>query len=149
MNDIWATLSTAQRVCLDTSIFIYYFNRHEPHFKTCVNILRAVEEGSMRATLSVVSEMELLVAPIAEGKADIVFAIKDLLRRLNGLEIVPVDRGLAQRAAEMRAESRLRGLDALVATAGILRQCRYIVGNDREFARRVTQIEYLVLDDYV
>jgi hypothetical protein len=27
--------------------------------------------------------------------------------------------------------------------------CRYLVGNDREFARRVKGIDYLVLKDYV
>ena len=83
MINVLPILSPGDRICLDTSVLIYYFNRHDPYFDTCRQIVRAIEFGSLKGVLSVVSEMELLVAPVAGGRSDVVLAITDLLRRLS------------------------------------------------------------------
>lgn len=141
-------LSDAGSVALDTSVLIYYLNRSDPYFAKCREVLREIETGSLRGVISVITEMELMVAPLGEDRREIVKAIDDLLRRL-GLQIVPVDSGLARQAAGLRAETRLRSIDALVATTAMSTGCRFLLGNDREFARRVAGIEYLLLADYV
>lgn len=146
---LWDRFTDGERVALDTSVFIYYFNRQEPYFPPCLQLMRSIESGQLRGVISTVSEMEILVEPLAQGRLQLVNDIEDLLRRLTGLDVVTVDRVLARRAAELRAETRLRGLDALVAVTAIAAGCRYLVGNDREFASRVRGVGYLVLADYV
>ncbi|MBI1886485.1 MAG: type II toxin-antitoxin system VapC family toxin [Chloroflexi bacterium] len=149
MRGLLQRFSAGEKICLDTSILIYYFNRHEPYFDACQAIMRAIETGDLRAVVSTVTEMELLVEPLAQKRIDIVDAIEAFLRRLRWLEIVPVDSTLARRAASVRAETRLRSVDALVAATGLAAGCRYLLGNDGEFARRVRGFSYLLLKDYV
>lgn len=141
--------SDREKICLDTSALIYYFNKHEPYFARCSRLVRAIETGRIRGVISTVTEMELLVEPLVKKRVHLVNDIEDTLRRLAWLEVVPVDGSLARRAALVRAETRLRSMDALVAATAIAAGCRYIVGNDREFARRVNGVSYLVLRDYV
>jgi predicted nucleic acid-binding protein len=136
------------KVGLDTSVLIYYFNRHEPYFSTCREVLLAIETGDLRGVISVVSEMELMVAPLAEERYEILKAIEDFLRRLPGLEIIAVSRTLTKQAAALRAQTRLRSIDALVAATAIAAGCTHLVGNDKEFAHRITGINYLLLKDY-
>jgi len=145
---LWEIFSRGEKVCLDTSILIYHLNGHKRHFPFCRQLIRAIEFEEMNAVISTLTEMELLVEPLASGRSNIVVEIEDLLRRLNRLVILPVDRSLARVAADLRARTRLRSVDALVAATALATGCRCVVGNDREFAKRVTsEIEYVVLDD--
>jgi len=146
---LWSHLSPGQRICLDTSVLIYYFNKHERYFAVCRDIVHAVESEQLSAVISTITEMELLVEPLANAQHRTVRGIEGLLDRLRRLQIMPVDRQLARQAARVRAETKLRGLDALVATTAIETGCRCILGNDREFARRVSGIEYLMLSSLV
>lgn len=146
---LWQLFGPRERVALDSSVLIYYFNRHEPYFQTCRRLVSDIEEGELRGVISTVTEMEVLVGPLARGPTRLVDDIEQLLRRLRWLDIVPVDRNLARIAAGLRAETRLRSLDAIVATTAMASGCRYVVGNDRLFADRVKGVHYLVLKDHV
>lgn len=146
---LWRLFDSRERVALDTSVLIYLFNRHEPYYATCRRLVGGIERGELRGVISTVTEMEVLVRPLAQGLPGVVADIQKLLRRLRWLDILPVDRELARLAAALRAETRLRSLDAIVATTAMAGGCRYIVGNDRLFADRVKGVDYLVLSDYV
>ena len=146
---LWQLFDSRERVALDTSVFIYLFNRQEPYYATCRRLVGDIERGELRGVISAITEMEMLVRPLAEGLTRVVADIEQLLRRLRWLDIVPMDRALARQAAALRAETRLRSLDAIIATTAIAADCRYVVGNDRPFADRVKGVHYLVLRDYV
>ena len=146
---LWDNFSEGERVGLDTSVFIYYFNRQEPYFQHCLQLVRRIESGQLRGVISTVSEMEILVEPLAQRRSQLVNDIADLLRRLAGLDVLPVDRTLARQAAALRAETKLRSLDAIIATTALAAGCRYLVGNDREFANRIKGLGYIMLGDYV
>ena len=146
---LWDNFSEGERVGLDTSVFIYYFNRQEPYFQHCLQLVRRIESGQLRGVISTVSEMEILVEPLAQRRSQLVNDIADLLRRLAGLDVLPVDRTLARQAASLRAETKLRSLDAIIATTALAAGCRYLVGNDREFANRIKGLGYIMLGDYV
>lgn len=146
---LWQLFGSREKIALDTSVLIYYFNRHQPYFQTCRQLVKEIESGQLRGVISTVSEMEVLVGPLAQGRERAARDIGDLLRRLRWLEIVPFDRALARQAASLRAETRLRSLDAIVATTAVAAGCRYLVGNDQHFAGRVKGLDYLVLADYV
>lgn len=143
---LWRHFDRGEKICLDSSILIYYLNRHARYFTYCREVVRAIESGHLTGVISTVSEMEILVDPLAQGQRNIVAAIGALLGRLTRLQILPVDRELARHAAQLRAETRLRGLDAIVATTAIRAGCGRVLGNDREFAKRVRGVEYLMLN---
>jgi len=137
------------RLGLDTAVFIYYLNRQEPYFSLCQGILKRIENGEAHGVISTVSEMEMLVQPLAANDKPVIEAIHDLLDTLEHLDIVPVDRQLARNAAQVRAQTRLRNIDALIVATAIVSGCDALVGNDETCARRVREIRYIYLDDAV
>lgn len=139
-------LTAGEKIGLDTAPLIYYLNRQEPYYETCVELLKRIEFSRLRAVISVVTEMELLATEPVQDKLQAINDVEQLLRRLNALEIWDVDRTIARRAAALRARTRIKGLDALIVGTAVTRGCRVIIGNDAEVSKRVTEIEYLTLD---
>lgn len=139
-------LVAGEKIGLDTAPFIYYFNRQEPYFALCRELLRRIESGDLRAVVSVVTEMELLATRSVQSNRQAVNDVEELFRRISDLVIIDVDRTIARRAAELRADTRIKGMDALIVATALTQGCRYVIGNDGEVARRVSVIEYLTLD---
>jgi len=149
LTKLWDLLSEREKVGLDSAVFIYYLNRQKPYFPLCLEILKRIEAGRLRGVISVVNEMEMLAIAPTESREQMVNDVERLLDRLTNLDILSVDRAIARRAAELRAHARVRGLDALVAATALSSGCGFLLGNDAEFARRVTDITYILLDDFV
>jgi len=137
---------TGEKIGLDTAPLIYYLNRQEPYYETCVELLKRIEFGQLRAVMSVVTEMELLARGSVQGKLQAINDVEQLLRRLRSLRILDVDRTIARRAAELRARTRVKGLDAVIVGTALTEGCRRLIGNDQEVARRVTEIDYVTMD---
>jgi predicted nucleic acid-binding protein len=140
-------LVAGEKIGLDTAPLIYYFNRQEPYFPLCRELLRRIELGSLRAVVSVVTEMELLAARSVQSDRQAVNDVEELFRRVADLVIMDVNRTIARRAAELRARTRIKGLDALIVASALTQGCRYLIGNDSDVARRVTEIRYTTLND--
>jgi len=65
------------------------------------------------------------------------------------VRVVPVDRQIARKGAEARAELDLELPDALIVATAVVSGCDALIGNDRTCARRVTEIPYIYLDEVV
>ncbi len=135
-----------EKIGLDTAPLIYYLNRQEPYFAFCLELLRRIESGKLRAAVSVVTEMELLATHAVQSNRQSVNDVEELFRRVNNLVVLDVDRTIARRAAELRADTRIKGLDALIVATALTQGCRHVIGNDGEVARRVSVVEYHTLD---
>jgi predicted nucleic acid-binding protein len=110
-------------------------------------LFRSVRDGERQAVLSVVTEIELLVKPMREGKRQEIARIGILLDA-EGVNVMDLDRHrVAQVAAELRARQRLSLADAVIVATGIVTGCDAVVGNDERCARRVTEIPYIYLEE--
>ncbi len=113
-------------VALDASVAIGFLDPADAHHERAVLALREVDRSVLSMAASAYSET--LVRPLAAGLGDKVEAFVDGLR----VEIVPVDRGIARRAAELRAEhAALRLPDALVLATAQLREAQLLTFDER------------------
>lgn len=113
-------------VVLDASVAIGFLDPADAHHERAVHALREVDRTALSMAASAYSET--LVRPLAVGLGDKVEAFVDGLR----VEIVPVDRGIARCAAELRAEhGALRLPDALVIATAQLRDAQLLTFDDR------------------
>jgi predicted nucleic acid-binding protein len=71
------------------------------------------------------------------------------LTHFPNLRVVSLDAALARETALVRAECGLRTPDAVQVAAARLAGADGIVTNDRRWAKRVTQPEVVVLEEYV
>jgi len=107
-----------------------------------------VQAGQSSVIASALTEAELLVRPEREGRADAIQRIADLLSE-PGIQVVDVTRRMARRAARLRSHNSLKLPDAIIVATAIETRCDAIVGNDHAWAGRVTDVNYMVLDDLV
>ncbi len=99
---------------IDASVYIALVNEDEPGFAASWQWLLTVQSNRERLAAPVIMMAEAAAA-ISRGKGDVVHA-RRVIRRLQQsrlIEFWPISFELAERAAEIAAEHRIRGCDAV------------------------------------
>jgi len=135
-------------IFLDTSAFIYFVERNPRYFPLCETLFAAIETGHTKASTSTLTLLEVLVRPYHLKKEDIVLKFFALLTTYPNLTWVPLTLNVADRAAKLRAEHRLKTPDAIQAASALSRGATGFICNDRIF-ERVVDFEILVIEDCV
>ncbi len=111
-----------------------------------MRLLEEVWNGRKEGIVSTVSEIEVLVQPIRDGRW---WEVEQARALLEEMTVVEVDRAVARMAAEVRATHRLGLADAAIVATAIVTRCDVLVGNDERCAQRVREVPYVLLDDLV
>jgi predicted nucleic acid-binding protein len=115
-------------LALDASVTIALFSEVDAHHAQAVADVNAAADRDDELLMAASAYSEILVHALRQGRGDFVDKFIDQLR----VEIVPVDRGIAHRAAELRAEhGALRLPDALVLATAQLRDAQLLTFDDR------------------
>jgi predicted nucleic acid-binding protein len=141
-------LASISVVGLDTSIFIYHFERHPRYFPLTQELFSGIEAGLRKGLTSTITLMEIIVKPLALGRQDVARKYEALLVNFPNLEIVDLDRNVIRQAARLRAEYRIRPPDALQASASLLNRADVFITNDELLKRLRDKFEVIVLDDF-
>ena len=148
--DRWAErLGTIRRVALDSNAVIYAVEGTQPYAALMAHALGRIARRLMTGLVFTLVEMEVLVKPLREQDEPARERAEFFFRAMPNLSVRGVDRGVARRAALIRAMTRLPAPDAIIVATALESGCDAIVGNDRRMARQSTAIPYLCLDDYV
>ena len=113
-----------------------------------IPLFQRVAAGHARIILSTLTEAELLVRPLRDGDGPAVERIADFLSE-DGIDLVQVSRPIARLAAALRARHRMSLADAIIVATAIESGCEAVVTNDGQYARRLTEIPYVLLDALV
>lgn len=148
MAGITSALRAHQRVGLDTSVFIYHLEGTSRYAPCVASVFGELAYGSFQGITSVLTLMELTVKPLQLGRPDVADEYEVLLSNYPNLTIVDVDKATARSAAGLRATYRLRPADALQVAACLREDATALLTNDRDL-RRVTEIQVLLLDDFI
>lgn len=138
----------APRLCFDTNALIYLLDRVTPYHAWLDQLFLSIYSGERIALFSVVSEAEILVGPIRQGR-------HDKLDRINAffahrfVTLMEVSREIAHSAARIRAELNLKLPDSIIVATAIAAECDALVGNDGRCAGRVKAIPYIYLEDAI
>jgi len=127
-------------VAIDTAIFIAAADVNDEWHPHATWLLRAVEEGRFRGTISVINAAEVLVGAFARGSENGI-ARRVRLENYPNLAIVPLSLDLATGAAQIRAATKLPLPDAVVLATAIQARCQAIVHADREWVRRTDALQ--------
>ncbi len=145
LNDALAGVSS---LGFDTPPFIYFIERHPSYLPVLRDVFGRIEAGAVRGYSSVITLTEVLTKPKQLRDSSIEVEYTELLTRSRNLTMLPIDEGIAARAAEIRARYGLRTPDAhaLQVSAALSAGCQALLTNDSRF-RRLTELRALVLDD--
>ena|SRR6266511_33489 len=136
-------------VGLDTMIWIYEVEA-DPVFGSIVRSFfrDRLAAGSNRAGSSILALGELLVRPLALGRADLVQSFRTAITSSTGFSVWDATRDVVEKAAELRAKYRLKMMDALHVASAVTNRADIFLTNDAGL-RRVTEVKVLVVADYL
>lgn len=133
---------------LDTSVFIYHFEKHSQYVHLTRELFFGIESGKYMGITSTITLMEILIRPLALGEQDVARKYEVLLANFPHLEMVDIDRDIIRHAAQIRAEYRLRPPDAIQISACLAKDARAFITNDRHMERLKNQIDIIILGDF-
>jgi predicted nucleic acid-binding protein len=125
---------------VDASVFLNAFNPYETGYAESHRLLAELQSQALPIIVPTLLLTETAAA-IARGRddADLARAFTAALRRLPHLVWVPVDATLAQQAADIAAQHRLRGSDAVYVAVAV-RFGSTLITLDREQRERTADV---------
>jgi len=142
-------LGRHRRCGLDTVVFIYHFESHPFYLPATSTVLSMVRDGNLDAVISVVTLMEIVVRPLSLGRRAVAEEYEVLLAHFPHLEIHDADRWIARRAAELRARYQVKPADALQVATAQQAGATVFITNDEQLKRLASELEVLLLRDFV
>ena len=146
MIKIADALGGVSRIGIDTAPIIYFIESNSLYDSCVTPIFEMIEQGKITGVTSVISLTEVLTLPIKLGQTQLYMQYRDLLMDSANLELIPVDRVIAERASLLRAQYGLRTPDAIQLAAAIESGCEAFLTNDSGLIR-VTDISVISLGD--
>ncbi len=140
-----AALANVTALGFDTAPLIYFIERHIPSVALLRELFERVSSGAIAGYTSTVTLTEILTQPDQTQNTTLVHRYRTLLLRSRNFTVVPIDAVIADRAAEIRAQYRLRTPDALQLATAMHAGCEAFLTNDHAL-QRVTDIRVLILD---
>ncbi|MGH2411222.1 MAG: type II toxin-antitoxin system VapC family toxin [Chloroflexota bacterium] len=134
-------------VGIDTVSFIYHIEAVPSYAQIVRPFFELLEQGAFHGITSVISLMEIAVRPLQLMLPEVADDYEVLLANFPHLTVVGIDRRIARRAAELRAQYRLRPADSLHVATALEAGASHFVTNDRAI-ERVTNLRVLVIDDF-
>jgi predicted nucleic acid-binding protein len=145
LDRLRAFLRGHRRIALDTSVFIYQLEANARYLAFTDHIFSWLERPDSKAVTSTVTMTELLVQPYRAFDEHRVDEFYGLLATYPNLEWISPNLEIADFAARLRAQHRLRTPDALQAATALHTLATGLITNDPVF-ERVEILETLVLD---
>lgn len=138
-----------EEIYLDSNILIYAFEGAEARSTPELRVIFSdITSGVVRARTSLITRAEVLVRPLRDKQEELVRLYREILSGRQDIAVQPVDAGIVDRAAELRAAHRLLRLpDALHLATAVLCDCRYFLTSDKRLAGSNLGIEVLMLHE--
>lgn len=136
-------------VGLDTAVWIYQVEAHPSFFPVVDPFFRdRLGQGRNPARSSLLSLGELLVQPLALGRADLANLYRSYFTPTPTFSVWEPTRQVVEDAAALRVKYGLKMLDALLVASAIVNRASIFLCNDNGL-RRVTELKVLIVADYV
>lgn len=119
-----------QRLYLDTNIFIYAIEKGNRWTELLRTLFEAIDRGQIRAVTSELTIAEVLTKPYAVGAEDLIQRYQVVLSGEGALHVVPVDRSVLDFAAQVRAQTHVKLMDAIHIATASDRICDAFLSND-------------------
>lgn len=118
------------RIALDTNLFIYALEGNKD-FPAATEIFRLLPKSNCEVYTSVISVLELTVPLYRVGEASRLPDYLDFVSGQGRITIVNVDRAIALKAAELRAQYNIRTPDAIQLAVAVNCRCDVFVTSDK------------------
>ena len=128
----WIERLRGKVVGLDSAPLIYFAEKH-PEFHPRVRpFFLAMQNGDFEVVTSTMTVAEVMVHPFKRGDAGLTDMYRDILHNAEHLRTVPFTAGIAEVAARLRANHKIRTPDAIQMATAIAMNADFFLTNDAE-----------------
>jgi len=140
----WIEALRGSTVGLDTGPLIYYIEEHPAFLSRIKPFFEAADRNEFRVVTSFVTLLEVLVHPLRKGQLELAEEYRNILLQSPALTAIPLDEGIAEEAARLRARHNIRTPDAIQLATAIRAGASWFLTNDADLAN-LPEIPVLVL----
>ena len=123
-----------QRVYFDANFLIYFLDKREPYFDIVAPLFMACDRGEFVGFTGDAAVAEVMVHPYRCKSAAEIARGKAFFSRENFITVLRHDAAAFDAAAQLRATSTMRMMDALHYATAVQNGCRFLLTNDGDFA---------------
>lgn len=149
MDRLTELLSKHRIIGIDTSIFIYHFEANPKYLAYTSEILEGIQNGLWHGVTSVITLMEINVPPLRLGHHVAAQNYEALLANFPNLQLIDMNRDIARKAAQLRAEFNLRPADAIHIATSMTNKATAWISNDKSHQKLAEDIQIFLLNDFV
>lgn len=135
------------RVGFDTNTFIYHFNQQKPYSHLTIKIFKLLEQGKIEAVTSILTWHELLSTAGVILRGSVREKYRSFVSAFPNLVFREVTWEIAERAAKIRVEYKLKAPDVIQVATALEANCKAFLTNDKAL-RQVKEIPVLILKDF-
>lgn len=147
LNELTTRLAEAERLALDTVVFIYAFERHPQYGSQARAIFQALEAGVCQGMASVLALGEILTGVKKAANTDLLLRYRDVLTRFPQLTLLDADVAIMETMADLRVQYGLPTPDAIHLATALVGGARAFVTNDFRL-RQVEALDVIILADW-
>ena len=139
-------LKSGDIIFLDTSPFIYFFERHPEHYQSLEAMFSQLYETGAQAITSIITYIELTTHPARLGESQLVRKYRDYLSNSENISIFPLNMDIADYVVNLRAKHRFKMPDAIQIGTAVACGADYIITNDRAW-RSFKEIKVMLVSE--
>ncbi len=140
----WLDPYRGKLVSFDTAPLIYFIEEHAMFLPLVRPLFEAVQSSEIRLVTSSITLVEVLVQPIRRGRLELAEQYRDVLMNTEGVQLVSLSEQIAEYAAILRAQYRLRTPDAIQLATAKMSGAAAFITNDEQFAK--TDFNVIILN---
>lgn len=137
-----------RRVHIDSMAVIYFIEQNPTYLPIVRPLFELLDTRKILGISSYVTLLEVMVQPLKQGRFDLARKYRELIVGSGCMELFPVDQGVAEAGAEIRAKYEFRTPDAIQLATGVQCKADAFITNDSRL-RGFDQLDMLVLEDCV
>lgn len=120
------------RILVDSAPIIYYLEDHPVFGPRYADLFSRAGSGDYQLVISTVTLVEVLTGPLREGNEQLADDYRQALSRPPVWLAADLTIAIANRAARIRSQTRLRLPDAVIVATALEMSCIALVSHDRE-----------------
>ena len=133
-------------VGIDSNVLIYFIEAHPQYHQAARAIFQSIESGRNRGVCSTLALMEVLVQPYRMHNDELVNRFYGLLTTYPHLTWVELSTQVADLAARLRADHRLKTPDAILLATTVHAGATGFIGNDSDL-KHMPELDMLMLSE--
>jgi len=135
-----------RRIHIDSMAVIYFIEQNATYLPIVRPLFELLDSRKIVGISSYITLLEVMVQPLKQGRFDLAKKYRQLMVGSGCMELLPVDQGVAEEGAAIRAKYNFRTPDAIQLATSVQCKADAFITNDSKL-RQFDQLDVLVLED--